>query len=180
MGLCRGGGVGRGKGTQEAPRGPQKGDRSVSARPPPASAETSLSCGVARPARPAPPPGTGAETCTTPPRPRAGSEAGPKGGAAGEAGQRGSWVLLGRRATREFLCPFPLPHPRLWESFPDDSANLGSSPTLLLYSRRNRYKQTIARPRHELANHQGAWREPRRSCRQKPGFSRGLSPEGLE
>lgn len=55
------------RGEGGGPGRPKRGDKSVSARPPPAPAETSLSGGAARRARPAQPPATRPQT--PPPRP---------------------------------------------------------------------------------------------------------------
>lgn len=52
-----------------APGRHQESDKQVSALPPPAPAETSLSSGAAQRVRPAQSPGTGLEKRTTPPRP---------------------------------------------------------------------------------------------------------------
>lgn len=75
--------------------------------------------------RPAQPPGTGPETCTTPPRLQASSETRPKGGAPGEAGERGSWVPAGAASLRGLFTPATRSNPvgsqshpdRFWDSF---------------------------------------------------------------
>lgn len=168
-----------GQGTRRARGG---GDKSVSARPPPAPAKMSLSGGSAQPGPPSPasrnPPGNVQYPA------RAEGESRPVGGALGEAGEPGSWVPA-RAASPGAPLSIPVspqghPDRRFWKSFLGDSGNQGSRLTLLLYSWENggtdcpKAAPKISKPRGSQGKAYGERPDRDRD------FSQALSPGGLE